>query len=864
MYDELAHRILRHDQFWAAYQRLLVDGVRLNLGFPTAGFNESESVIIGRLAETAGSLACATEEEHKELAYRLAYLLATQYPDQYPGLRSLARLVFSRIGNIPATDMLEKLHGNVKVAPPLPTPQRIEALEREHANSVVIGGRRVFLTDFQADVLNRLRNGQSVSISAPTSAGKTFILTKYVADRFAASSEPLRVIVIVPSRALIRQTKRDLDEAFSAASVGEVAIVTAALKSDPKAPSDGRKVYVLTQERLQMLLQLNADTDFRIDLMVVDEAQKLNDDQRGIILEKSVLEVLARSPNAQVVFIAPRAKNPESLIYRFALSRAGHVATSLSPVSQNELSLSIADGVATLTIHEGGKSWTVLENMPLPPARGDLANRESLMAYAGAHFGAGGFTIMFCNTTAETEKVANSLQHYLKPVSSSKSDEINEFIRFLKDYVHQDYYLVDCLRYGVAFHYGDMPDVVRNHVEALFRSKQLGWLCCTSTLLEGVNLPATNIFTFNPLLGRKQMEDSSYWNLVGRAGRLMNDFAGNVFCINMEDWTCKKPAERERTYELRSSLERAIASPELQAFIRTGVARNKGHRQQMQQAVSFLLPRVMEHGRDQVVHQLHANGTVSAASLGRLQTVVGLIEELGRDLRLPLPVLKQNSSVDPRSMEVLRRYLLSLDESQLDSYIPLHPLRPGFNENLKTIFRTIEDYLVVPKPERPASLRLALLATKWIHEESLKELIINRMAWARRDPGATSKEFANECIRNVMADLNTKVRFEFVKFLKCYIDVFKSVFSDAAGMSRLEEDLPGFLEIGAYRRATLTFINLGLTRSTSIYLTRHLRGDPEPEDAVRWLRRNKDALLSSLPAPFAHDLASLRLRESRE
>ena len=41
---------------------------------------------------------------------------------------------------------------------------------------------------------------------------------------------------------------------------------------------------------------------------------------------------------------------------------------------------------------------------------------------------------------------------------------------------------------------------------------------CTSTLLEGVNLPAKNIFIFSNAIGNSKFSDVDFWNLAGRAG----------------------------------------------------------------------------------------------------------------------------------------------------------------------------------------------------------------------------------------------------------------------------------------------------------------------------------------------------------
>lgn len=56
-------------------------------------------------------------------------------------------------------------------------------------------------------------------------------------------------------------------------------------------------------------------------------------------------------------------------------------------------------------------------------------------------------------------------------------------------------------------------------------------LFCTSTLLEGVNLPADNIFVTTLQNGRRVLNQLGFLNLIGRVERLGHSMLGNVFLI---------------------------------------------------------------------------------------------------------------------------------------------------------------------------------------------------------------------------------------------------------------------------------------------------------------------------------------------
>ncbi|MGR5907328.1 helicase-related protein [Bacillus paranthracis] len=82
-----------------------------------------------------------------------------------------------------------------------------------------------------------------------------------------------------------------------------------------------------------------------------------------------------------------------------------------------------------------------------------------------------------------------------KIISSQKEKEkINKVIETIKKTVHPDYFLIDCLKKGIGYHFGNLPQVIRHNIEALFKEGIIKYLFCTSTLLEGVNLPAKKHF----------------------------------------------------------------------------------------------------------------------------------------------------------------------------------------------------------------------------------------------------------------------------------------------------------------------------------------------------------------------------------
>ena len=133
--------------------------------------------------------------------------------------------------------------------------------------------------------------------------------------------------------------------------------------------------------------------------------------------------------------------------------------------------------------------------------------------------------IIFAPTSETARKIAINLQ-----CSCENSDQ--SLIQYYKDTIRDNYALCISLENGVAYHHGKLPLHVRRTLEKAISEKKIHNVVCTTTLLQGVNLPAQNIIIRNPHLYQAKIrtatELSNYEmaNLRGRAGRLLKDNIG--------------------------------------------------------------------------------------------------------------------------------------------------------------------------------------------------------------------------------------------------------------------------------------------------------------------------------------------------
>ena len=147
--------------------------------------------------------------------------------------------------------------------------------------------------------------------------------------------------------------------------------------------------------------------------------------------------------------------------------------------------------------------------------------------------------MIYCNAKAKAISYAKELA---ATIECSDNKALKRAASIIRAYIHPDYYLADLVQKEIAYHFGNMPQLIRNLIEDLYREGHLKYIFCTSTLLEGVNMPTQNLFILDDKKAKKVLKPIDFWNLAGRAGRLAKELQGNVFCVKHEKSGWKKPS----------------------------------------------------------------------------------------------------------------------------------------------------------------------------------------------------------------------------------------------------------------------------------------------------------------------------------
>lgn len=516
--DRLSEIILQRAEFVSSYEDL-ERGVAESFlsGEATPSLDAVDARYLLRYADV---LSHSSDERHREIAYTIIALLR-EYdslvgldPELSERVLAVAEAVLVQLGNFPGIRTLQK-EADSRYALPLSRGMlRIakEVLQRTNKGDAT-------LTDAQYAITERMRGEDYFSFSGPTSLGKSFIIKDAIYD--IVRREELNdhcVVVLVPTKALISQTAADLRSLL--AEIGEVNVAT--YPSLPKLLRKrySRTVFVLTPERL---LRYLANPVREIDYLIVDEAQKViaKNDARSSLYYHSIVEATRRFATG-LLFSSPSIENPELFLELFGKAPNGAMAVRERTVAQQRYFI---DLVAGKQYYFSGLN-SLPHELSADSFQGDIL--DLILSRSGDRK-----AIIYVNGSLKSAEFALRLSERLNAVSNEGVDEL---IKHVRDYVHKDYFLAETLSRGVAFHHGKMPQEVRERVEETFAdpSSPIQFVVCTSTLLEGVNLPAKNIFVLSDKHGNRSFSKIDFENLAGRAGRLTYDFSGNVICVREE------------------------------------------------------------------------------------------------------------------------------------------------------------------------------------------------------------------------------------------------------------------------------------------------------------------------------------------
>lgn len=506
----------------------------LNQRSSTELFNAKEKTDILRFADIlAKSNDPEKADAHKIWAQEIAILMHELYPQD-----SLVNLyvgdVFSSVGNHKGLELVNKDYSEPHALEEIFAQFRGDYLTIPAEPSQRFFGEQKNAYDHLTD--------DCFSYSAPTSMGKSFIMRMFIKDEIMHGAQK-NYALIVPAKALINEVRAKViddlggeknTERVNYLKLHNYSVVTAA--SDIALEDEKRNfILVMTPERLLYLLI--AKPCFDLDYLFIDEAHKLSGkNSRAPFYYKVVDKLVHRQKKPHFIFASPNIPNPQVYLRLMLNAEEGDedaLAITYSPVVQIKFLVDLKKGrIEVYNDHALEDQCRIL----LANVRGSgIEVNDFLLAIETQNTELPKEkrkqSIVYYNGRDKAIRAAHSFYERIKPNGPRNDPLLEALSKDIQEEVHQWYYLAEMVRYGIAYHIGYLPASIRARIEELFKSGNITVMFCTSTLLEGVNLPADNLFIMENKIFLSEMNTIDFRNLIGRVGRISFNLFGNVYFV---------------------------------------------------------------------------------------------------------------------------------------------------------------------------------------------------------------------------------------------------------------------------------------------------------------------------------------------
>lgn len=474
--SDLTIRILNNTDFSNAYEEFLLE----------KDMNRSKYV---SMLSIATLFINSSNEKIKRLGYRIIVIYCNRIKDYKP----LYDIAMNK-GIVPVSQFIEdKLIAD-------DNKNFFTEINAAYSKSFVINN--IFCSLQQKELIDFYNSNKddSLSVIAPTSYGKTDLILHTINNNLDKN-----ICVITPTKSLLAQTKARI---IQSSMTKREKIIT---HPEMYNSNDARIVAVMTQERVLRLLQKNNTVSF--DYVIIDEAHGLlHDDDRNLLLASVILVLEKRNPDTVFKFLTPFLCDANNIKVRFA-------DYSLKTYKVDEYIKTEKLYVAELR-DKHAKEFNLYDQFI-----NKFYKISELLGVSEWDFvcsNAGEKNIVYFNKPKDIESF---VQLMILGHNEISDERLLEACKNIAEYVHPKYRLIDCIKRGVIYHHGAVPEPVRMYIEKLYAEVDtIKYVVTSSTLLEGVNLPADKMFIMDNKKGKANLSPSDFKNLIGRVCRFSQIF----------------------------------------------------------------------------------------------------------------------------------------------------------------------------------------------------------------------------------------------------------------------------------------------------------------------------------------------------
>lgn len=755
-------------------------------------------------------LSIKTDELSKKQLIAICALLWTYRQKEWDGLKNYLILFLSRAGFGPSSIMIDSEYSfaDKQYSFGENLLNQFAVTVAQVKNEIKVGNSIFLLSDFQKDIWEAIEKNALVGISAPTSAGKSFLILLKAIDLIQKKNGT--VVYVVPTLSLVSQVAADFRKLLDDFQLIDYSLETTYNNTSATQNS----IYILTQEKAIAAFSQSENPFSNIRLLVVDEIQNVekvsdSDDQRSKVLYDLMIELRNSSQIDHIIVSGPRIIKIDELGKNVFGINSEKKETDASPVLNLTYSISMKKKDYFFNVYSDllDKSLQIkITNKDSIQGYNKVQYNKNYLEYLSSFldgFGKEESTLIF----APTSKTCNNIASFIAKNAQERDDRfLQELAEFISATVHPLFTMVNTIPRGVAYHHGKLPFHVRVLIEDGIRNKKIKTIICTTTLLQGVNLPVQNIVIRNPNLFTSKKENSSKLsnyeiaNLRGRAGRLLKDFIGRTYIL---DELSFKESETEQLELFKDS------SKELQVGygtkyhthkekISNDLVNNIGSTNENQEysfLTTYLRQTALRYGLNSQIYLGRVGITLSNTEMN------SIFQSLAK-LEIPKSICAKNRYWDPTDLNTLyqKRNLFKLPTSPSEFRISyeLKDILSIFREEFPVYYNKY--FGVHDVPGKDILLQKCILAENWLKEKTLAEIF--------SDTFYDSSEKIDDTINFVQ----NKISYGLPLLLKPLYDI-----KEPEGM------FTRFIELGAYKPLTRKLIELSIPRETAIFLSNSYR-----------------------------------------
>lgn len=764
----------------------------------------------------ADILSNSKNPKARNKAYQLITLLNEDYKAN-PYYQTFSHSVLAKLGNFPGIEFLKNENNSSE----LPFDRELEKKVKEFIQAVPDTEDLIF-TDSQFELYKKISGSKHFSFSGPTSMGKSFIIKSFI-RKVVGNKPPENIVIMVPTRALINQFSIDLNKELK--DVLEHYNYTVITNSNvSELPStEQHYIFVLTPERL--LSYLSQKKNPNIAYLFIDEAHKLaaEKDSRAVTAYSAISKALRRNPNLNLYFSSPNVANPEVFLKLFKKDEKQFFRTIETPVSQNLFFIDMVERRVTHYLDTGNYEFEpkiVTKSESIYDVLSAIGDEESNIVYCSSRFDA----------VDKAEKLFQLNQN--KQVEVSKN--VKRVIRQIRAYIHKDYYLGEFLNRGIGYHFGNLPQIIRNKVESLFKEREINYVFCTSTLLEGVNLPAKNVFILNNKNGRNTFQPIDFWNLAGRAGRLKHELSGNIICLKETDKDWKKHEallEGEAEIKLNPSIENYIDKKLKKIEQILNEKPDVKFDTEIMKEILEYIANIISIDTLEIERANYNSEIIKKLIAENKEAIIELAKKKNGKVEVPSSVLNTNNSI---KLKIQNEIFIALKKQAKNPAAIKLPSRVTYEICQEWLHKFYTMFYWATEEKKFKSQNqldyYAVLMNQWINGIPLSQIINESIAYYNRK-GSTlmvgykngkpsyevfdnSKHHINVLIGNIIDDIESVLRFLFEKYFNNYYAMLVEILGEEnAGVNWAT-----FLEYGTQNTIVIALQNYGLSRHSADYI----------------------------------------------